>query len=144
MLSLWVSTRTDAKTLKVKYKVLVWESSRLTKSVSKQQPDKHNFHGNQLSQQYMNCCERCLHLGPPQDINRDIYGKTLQSVRRRLGPVSKLQSSSAFREFAWHVLFIGLLFGYQSHTWIRITKFNPDWGSLMWAQIHATHSTLFL
>jgi hypothetical protein len=31
-----------------------------------------NFHGNQLSQQYMNCCEQCLHLAPPQGINRDI------------------------------------------------------------------------
>jgi hypothetical protein len=55
----------------------LWEPSmgtshRLPKSVSKQQPDKQNFHGNQLSQQYINCCERCLHLGRPQDINRDI------------------------------------------------------------------------
>jgi hypothetical protein len=56
---------------------LLWEpsmgtSQRLPKSVSKQQPDKQNFHDNQLSQQYINCCERCLYLGPPQGINRDI------------------------------------------------------------------------
>jgi hypothetical protein len=45
---------------------------QVAKSVSKQQPDKQNFHGNQQLQQYMNCWGRCLHLGPPQDINTDI------------------------------------------------------------------------
>jgi hypothetical protein len=44
----------------------------LRKSVSKQQLDKQDFHGNQQSQQFMYCWERCLHLGPPQDIYRDI------------------------------------------------------------------------
>jgi hypothetical protein len=48
----------------------------------------------------MNCRERCLHLGPPQDMNRDIW-KTRQSARR-LGPVSTYGSSSALRVFAWH------------------------------------------
>jgi hypothetical protein len=36
------------------------------------QPDIQDFHDNQHSQQFMFCCERCLHLGPPQDIYRDI------------------------------------------------------------------------
>jgi hypothetical protein len=48
------------------------QRQRLRKSVFKQQPDKQQFHGNQQSQQYMNCCKQCLHLGRPQDINRDI------------------------------------------------------------------------
>jgi hypothetical protein len=48
----------------------------LHKLVSKQQPDKQNFHGNQQSQPYINCCKQCLHLGLLQDINRDIREDT--------------------------------------------------------------------
>jgi hypothetical protein len=58
-------------------RTLDWKRSRISifvnsdcwlkkKSVSKQQPDRQDFHGNQQSQQFMYCCERCLHLGPPQ------------------------------------------------------------------------------
>jgi hypothetical protein len=51
-------------------------------SVSKQQPDKQNLRGKKQSQQYMNCCSQCLHLGPPQDINRDIREDACQSVSK--------------------------------------------------------------
>jgi hypothetical protein len=69
-------------------------SHRLPKSVSKQQSDKQNFHGNQLSQQYTNCWERCLHLGPPQDINIDI--RDLDASNKLARTVPAVQFAGTF------------------------------------------------
>jgi hypothetical protein len=38
------------------------------------------FHGNQQLKQYMNCCVRCLHLGPSQDINRARRGRRFNQL----------------------------------------------------------------
>jgi hypothetical protein len=34
--------------------------------------NRYPSNGDEQSQQCMNCCERCLHFGSPQDINRNI------------------------------------------------------------------------
>jgi hypothetical protein len=59
------------------------------KSVSKQHPDKQNFHGNQKSQQNMYYCEQCFHLGPPQGNLRDDSDQ--------FSSVSQLDDSVQFR-----------------------------------------------
>jgi hypothetical protein len=52
--------------------ILPQDTKLLPRNRLRKSPDKHDFHGNQQSQKFMYCCERCLHLGPPQDINWDI------------------------------------------------------------------------